>query len=329
MSAAGIRSLHLGWHRAAALLPACAPQVNSFDAAVAAHGDASRWQAALAILPDVTPSEREISSGVRLGVRADLSEGQFQQLEAALRQLHPWRKGPFELFGLSLDTEWRSDWKWQRLAPHLQDIDGALVCDVGCGNGYYGWRLLGAGARQVIGIDPTILFSMQHAAIARYMDEPRAAANCILPLRLEDLPPTPAAFDIVLSMGVIYHRRDPIAHLRDLASRLKPGGQLVLETLILDTPDVNEHRVLVPESRYARMRNVWQLPSRASLTQWMVDAGLGGVAVVDVTATTTCEQRSTQWMRFESLAEALDPGDPRKTVEGHPAPLRAIAIGRT
>jgi tRNA (mo5U34)-methyltransferase len=33
-------------------------------------------------------------------------------------------------------------------------------------------------------------------------------------------------------------------------------------------------------------------------------------------------------MTFDSLGEALDPTDPRRTVEGHPAPVRAMVIGR-
>ncbi|MCK5863518.1 MAG: DUF1698 domain-containing protein, partial [Marinobacter adhaerens] len=47
---------------------------------------------------------------------------------------------------------------------------------------------------------------------------------------------------------------------------------------------------------------------------------------VDVTPTTTDEQRSTDWMRFNSLQDFLDPNDPSKTVEGYPGPLRATVI---
>jgi tRNA (mo5U34)-methyltransferase len=48
--------------------------------------------------------------------------------------------------------------------------------------------------------------------------------------------------------------------------------------------------------------------------------------MVAVTDTTVHEQRSTEWMPFESLAEALDPDDPSRTIEGLPAPMRAIVI---
>jgi tRNA (mo5U34)-methyltransferase len=48
--------------------------------------------------------------------------------------------------------------------------------------------------------------------------------------------------------------------------------------------------------------------------------------VVDLNRTTTDEQRSTPWMRFESLAQCLDPDNPELTVEGYPAPLRAVVL---
>ena len=115
-------------------------------------------------------------------------------------------------------------------------------------------------------------------------------------------------------------------HLRELRSRLRSGGQLVLETLIIDAPG---QQVLVPEDRYARMRNVWQVPSASSLVAWLAEAGFEQPRVVDVTLTGIEEQRATPWMQFESLADALDPGDPGLTVEGHPAPRRAVVLAST
>ena len=72
------------------------------------------------------------------------------------------------------------------------------------------------------------------------------------------------------------------------------------------------------------MRNVWLLPTIAELTTWMKRYGYRDIEVVDQSITTTDEQRSTEWMTFESLREALDPDDPSKTVEGWPAPRRVI-----
>jgi len=68
------------------------------------------------------------------------------------------------------------------------------------------------------------------------------------------------------------------------------------------------------------------VPSVPRLQRWLRQAGLPAGRVLDVTPTSETEQRSTEWMTFESLRECLDPEDPRKTVEGHPAPLRACLL---
>ena len=56
--------------------------------------------------------------------------------------------------------------------------------------------------------------------------------------------------------------------------------------------------------------------------------GFTDIRVVDSTRTTVEEQRSTDWMTFESLADFLSPTDHTRTVEGHPAPLRAMLLAR-
>jgi tRNA (mo5U34)-methyltransferase len=235
---------------------------------------------------------------------------------------HPWRKGPLRLAGLDIDTEWRSDWKWQRVAPHL-DLDGHRVLDIGSGNGYFGLRMLGAGARVVVGIDPTLVFVMQWLACRHFSGD---IPNYVLPLGVEELPEHPAEWDTVFSMGVLYHRKDPEAHLGRVHSLLKDGGTLVLETLVL--PKHREEDLLVPGDRYARMRNVRGIPGTVRLLDWVTRAGFSSAQVVDITPTTTLEQRSTDWMRFESLEQALDPSDRTLTVEGLPAPVRALVVAR-
>ena len=196
------------------------------------------------------------------------------------------------------------------------------VLDVGCGNGYYQWRMLGAGAESVIGIDPNWLFFCQFQAMQRYLPDLPAWH---LPLALEELPEKLEGFDTVFSMGVLYHRRSPIDHLLALKDCLVKGGELVLETLVVAG---DAQQVLVPEDRYAQMRNVWFLPSVPALELWLRRAGFVDVRCVDVSVTSVEEQRSTDWMRYQSLGDFLDPNDPSRTAEGLPAPTRAVLVAR-
>jgi tRNA (mo5U34)-methyltransferase len=289
-----------------------------------AHGDMPRWRAALEALPEICPSSIDLNApALRIGAAADCDDETRQRLTEALMAFHPWRKGPFEIFGIPLDTEWRSDWKWERVSPHLSPLAGRRVLDVGCGNGYYAWRMAGAGAELVVGLDPTLVFVMQHQALRRYIG-PSAAH--VLPLGIEAVPEGLRAFDTVFSMGVLYHRRSPFDHLMQLRDTLRPGGELVLETLVVDGP---EGHTLVPEGRYAKMRNVWFLPSVPTLESWLRRCRFRNIRVVDVARTTVEEQRSTAWMRFESLPDYLEPQRPDRTVEGLPAPVRAVIIAET
>jgi len=281
-----------------------------------AHGDLPRWRHALQNLPAGTCRVNADGGAPDLGSVAE----DLQALQKTLMELHPWRKGPLSLGGIRIDTEWRSDWKWDRIRPHI-DLLGQRVLDIGCGNGYFGLRMLEAGAGLVVGIDPALVFVMQWLACRHFAGD---IPNYVLPLGVEDLPDTPVAFDTVFSMGVLYHRKEPGHHLGRIRSLLRAGGTLVLETLVL--PEGKEQELLVPEGRYARMRNVWAIPGTGRLAHWVSAAGFDHCRLVNVVRTGVDEQRSTGWMQFESLDKALDPEDCSTTVEGHPAPVRAVLI---
>ncbi|WP_335337204.1 tRNA 5-methoxyuridine(34)/uridine 5-oxyacetic acid(34) synthase CmoB [Sedimenticola thiotaurini] len=286
------------------------------------HGDLDRWLAAIARLPTLKPAQVTLDDArVSVTGTRPLTESERSEIHDLLQQLHPWRKGPFQLHGIPIDTEWRSDWKWDRLRPHISPLGGRSVLDIGCGNGYHCWRMAGEGAELVIGIDPTQLFLAQFLAVRHFLG-PDWPVH-LLPMGIEDLPANLRAFDSVFSMGVLYHRRSPIDHLYELKAALRPGGELVLETLVIEG---DAGKVLVPEGRYAKMRNVWFIPTAETLAGWLKRCGFRDVRVVDVTPTTTQEQRATDWMRFESLADYLDPQNQSRTIEGYPAPLRAILL---
>ena len=282
------------------------------------HGDFNKWQDAISQLPQFTEITADLDS-VAVKFEADCTAQDKRQIRESLLKLHPWRKGPFDLCGVFVDAEWRSNMKWNRVRPHV-NWEHKKVLDVGCGNGYYGWRILGQGASMVLGLEPYPLYNAQFAAISKLSPK---LSNFVVPASDEVLEPALGYFDIVLSMGVLYHSRDPIGHLGKLRRALNPGGTVVLETLVVDG-DIET--MLLPQERYAKMRNVWFIPSTLLLERMIQRIGFRHVEVVDITKTTTDEQRSTNWMSFESLGDFLDPHDTAKTIEGLPAPQRAIVL---
>ena len=287
-----LRSIGLdGW-------PSALSALISARMSPAAHGDFERWHNVLESLHE--------------------NAADPERLRSTLMQLSPWRKGPFDVAGVTIDAEWQSNWKWARMSEAIESLTGRVVLDVGCGNGYYALEMRRAGATAVLGIDPTVLYVMQFLAINHFVRDSRVF---VLPLRLAELPSRSSAFDTTFSMGVLYHQRSPIEHLRELHGSLRPGGQLVLETLFVPG---EESYACTPPDRYARMKNVWLIPTIAELMTWLDRCGFLDATVVDRSITTTDEQRSTEWMPFESLAEALDPDDPTQTVEGWPAPRRVV-----
>ena len=107
-------------------------------------------------------------------IHTTLSDSERKQTLALLKQLMPWRKGPFQIGShqdeaIVIDTEWHSDYKWARVAPHLRTLTGRRVLDVGGGSGYHGWRMAGMGADTVIIIDPSCLFYHQFMAIRHFV----------------------------------------------------------------------------------------------------------------------------------------------------------------
>jgi tRNA (mo5U34)-methyltransferase len=281
------------------------------------HGDYRRWAQAFEQLPAV---DDLVMSFDQSAVTVQGHCADRNALDAALKILRPWRKGPYRIADVFIDTEWRSDFKWDRVAPHLSDLKGRRILDVGCGNGYHAWRMLASNPKLVLGIDPSVLFNLQFQALQFYARDPRVY---MLPLTIQQMPDNMAWFDTVFSMGVLYHRRSPFDHLMQLKSLLRPGGELCLETLIIEG---GPGQILVPDSRYARMNNVWFLPSAQELAHWLERIGFSDVRVVDINRTRVQEQRSTDWMPFESLPECLDPDNPLLTVEGYPAPMRAVLL---
>ncbi|WP_110655598.1 tRNA 5-methoxyuridine(34)/uridine 5-oxyacetic acid(34) synthase CmoB [Salinicola halimionae] len=289
------------------------------------HGDLPAWEKAVAKLPALTSARQVDLQADSVSVELELSDADRRRCENLLKILMPWRKGPYCLGDIDIDTEWRSDWKWQRVAPHLSPLKGRRVLDVGGGNGYHAWRMAGDGAAFVLVIDPSPRFYYQFQAVRHFVGNADDYRTHFLPVGIEDVPENLAAFDTVFSMGVLYHRPSPLEHLLQLKDTLVPGGELVLETLVVEG---DAQTVFMPGERYASMPNVYFLPSSKALAHWLERCGFEAIRCVDETVTALDEQRATKWMTFHSLADFLDPVDRTKTVEGHPAPRRATLIAR-
>jgi len=274
-------------------------------------------------LPDIIPSAMQLDDRhVRIGIEADLTKDAKKKLDAVLKGLHPWRKGPFNVFGTQIDCEWRSDLKWDRVKDRIEPLHNRKILDIGSSNGYYLFRMAPAAPRCAIGLEPYLTFYYQFQALQHYIRAPHV--HC-LPVRFDEFPVLEGFFDTVFCMGILYHSRAPLDLLVRIRQNLAQGGELVLETLTIEG---EEETALCPYPRYAKMHNAYFLPTVPCLTGWLRRAGFTDIRCVDVTRTTVQEQHKTAWMTFESLSDFLDPDDPNRTIEGYPAPVRAILLAK-
>ncbi len=279
------------------------------------QGDYPKWLNAYNNLPSIDTINVDLDNNAITCSSGEVDSGDLCQ---PLQQLIPWRKGPFNIFDCEIDSEWQSFMKWNRIEEFIPQLKNKVVLDVGCGNGYYMFRMMKQKPHLLMGIDPGLLQIIQFWSVEKYIN----SGACVLPLPLENMPKSLKCFDIVFSMGVLYHRKSPIHHILELLDTLKSGGILVLETLIIDG---DETTCLLPTGRYAQMRNVWFLPSVAMLTIMLQRNGFKNIQCIDVSTTTIIEQRTTDWMKFHSLEQFLNENQ-TKTIEGYPLPKRATLL---
>jgi len=283
------------------------------------NGNIPKWSEAIDII-DSLPKGKVSLKQPYININQDSIDS--ESLLKALHKLVPWRKGPFMINELTLESEWDGDMKWQRITKHIKPLTNKRVLDVGAGNGYFTLRMAMEGAKRALGIEPFLLFNYQFRAIKSMIESP--LNSLLLPVKLEEMPKMDI-FDTVFSMGVLYHQKDHMVHLSQLREMMAPEAELVLETLVVEDP---EDYILVPEGRYAHMRNVYSIPSIKALKSWLKNANFNNIRVVDVSKTTILEQRKTRWIGENpaSLEDFLDPLDDSLTIEGYPAPTRAIVI---
>ncbi len=271
------------------------------------------YQKAIKALPAYDNLEVKFGDRVEIQI-ADLSEPDMVQIEQTARLMLPWRKGPFQINDLFIDSEWQSQIKYNLLKPHF-DLKDKIVGDIGCNNGYYLFRMLTHKPKKLIGFDPSAIYYSQFQFIDHFIQSEIVYEL----LGVEHVEFYEHKFDVLFCLGVLYHRADPVGMLKSLFKGLNKGGELILDTFMIDG---EEEICLTPKERYSKIPNIYFVPTINALKNWCYRAGFEMVEVLETMVTESNEQRKTEWIETQSLEDFLDPNDPGKTVEGYPAPKR-------
>ena len=255
-----------------------------------------------------------------VGNADDFSSDENSLILQCAKKLIPWRKGPFSVCGIDIDSEWQSNIKYNIVKNHL-NIENKIVADVGCNNGYYMFRMLEKNPKKLVGFDPSPLFKLQFDVVNHF-----AKSDIIYELLgVEHIEYYEHKFDFIVMMGVLYHRTDPISTLKSLSRALNKNGEILIDTFMIDG---EEDMVLTPKDRYSKIPNVYFVPTVNALKNWLSRAGFGDFELIDIKKTGFDEQRATAWSFEQSLEDYLDPNDASKTVEGYPAPKRVYLKAR-
>ena len=255
-----------------------------------------------------------------VGKKEDLSFEEHEIVLNAAKKLIPWRKGPFNIFGLEIDSESQSSIKYNLIRPHF-NLKDKIVADIGCNNGYYMFRMLEDKPKKLVGFDPSPLTLHQFEFINHFVKSDIIYEM----LGVEHLEYYNHKFDFIFMLGVLYHRADPIGTLKSLARGLNSKGEILIDTFMIDG---EEELCLSPNKRYSKIPNIYFIPTILALKNWLERAGFEDIEVIATTITTSEEQRKTPWSFDQSLEDFLDPNDNSKTVEGYPAPKRVYVKAR-
>lgn len=258
---------------------------------------------------------------VVIGDPRELTPENLPILRAVLREFMPWKKGPFRIFGESIDAEWRSDWKWERVLPHIS-LEGQTVADIGCHNGYYMFRMCEQRPAEVIGFEPILKHKLCFDFLQSFAQKPQLRFEL---MSVEAIDSYPKTFDTIFCLGILYHHTNPVGILRKLHQALNPGGSLIIDCQGIPG---NEPVALVPESKYAGAAGMWFLPTLPALLNWITRSGFHEPYCFYKGQLSSDEQRATQWAPGKSLENFLLPTDNQYTVETYPRPWRFYVIAR-
>ncbi|PID71882.1 MAG: tRNA 5-methoxyuridine(34)/uridine 5-oxyacetic acid(34) synthase CmoB [Desulfobulbus propionicus] len=255
---------------------------------------------------------------VTIGKREDINQADHHQVLDCMRNLMPWRKGPFSVFGIDIDAEWRSERKWQRIVPELPDLKDTIIADIGCNNGYYMFRMAQHNPRYVLGFEPYVHHYYAFHTLNTFADQQNLNVEL---LGIEDLPLFPGCFDVIFCLGILYHRHSPIIALQDIHRALTTNGTVIIESQAIPG---EQSMALFPEKTYAKVPGTWFVPTASCLQNWLERTGFKQVTLFCTHPMNSKEQRQTEWMSFESYEDFIDKNNPTLTIEGYPAPHRVF-----
>lgn len=271
------------------------------------------FQEAIKALPEFENVNVTLADTVTVEIDG-LTDTQAEQIKETALLMKPWRKGPFRINDLFIDTEWQSQIKYNLLEPYF-NLQGKVVGDIGCNNGYYLFRMQTHKPKKLVGFDPSAIYYSQFQFIDHFVK----SGIVYELLGVEHVEYYEHKFDVLFCLGVLYHRSDPVSMLKSLFKGLEKGGELILDTFMIDGED---EVALTPAGKYSKIPNIYFVPTIPALKNWCLRAGFESVEVLETMVTEPHEQRKTEWIDTQSLEDFLDPDDPTKTVEGYPAPKR-------
>jgi len=271
-----------------------------------------RWEA-IRGLPKINDVQIKIGDSIEI-ILNNLSLEDEKYIYDTAKLIQPWRKGPFQISTTFIDSEWQSYIKYDLLKPYF-NITNKIVGDIGCNNGYYLFKMMAENPKKLVGFDPSSIPYCQFKFLEYFI---QSGIKYEL-LGIEHVEFYEHKFDILFCLGVLYHRPNPIGSLKSLYKGLNWGGELILDTFMIDGED---EICLTPKKRYSKIPNIYFIPTVNALINWCNRAGFDKVEVLAIKKTDLSEQRKTPWINTQSLEDFLDPNDENKTVEGYPAPKR-------
>jgi len=221
-----------------------------------------------------------------------------------LSQLGMFLHGPFPLPGNRVT---RSAWDcrgkagaYKACGISAENVKGKRVLDIGCNAGYDAFYLHALGALETVGLEPHPFYFHALFLNAVYNREGVSFHN----VGWENLDTNYLGnFDLVNCLGLIYHVKEPMALLEKIASIMKPGAKLLIETHAL--------------SESSKQACFIEGPFWGDVTYWWI---FGDECLMGMLRSTGFKDVR---MPLKADCDSRNPKNRRLTVEGYPAGARA------